>query len=146
MFLICLVYLLLLYYRCCYFLLLLLLLVVLFLHKTKDFWRFLVRTFRRRWFERDEMMFFFEKILLHAIFSILCGKCFILLLQSKRSLLSSLSSSLFSYYKAKSNLFKEDLNSASPAFSTNFSAVLCTCSNVSILLSNSLARKIFSPR
>ena len=93
-------------------------------------------------------MFFFEKILLHAIFSILCGKCFILLLQSKRSLLSSLSSLLFSllYYKAKSNLFKEDLNSASPAFSTNFSAVFCTCSNVSILLSNSLARKIFSPR
>ena len=83
---------------------------------------------------------------MHAIFSILCGKCLILLLQSKRSLLSSLSSSLFSYYKAKSNLFKEDLNSASPAFSTNFSAVLCTCSNVSILLSNSLARKIFSPR
>ena len=78
-------------------------------------------------------------------FNFVWGSVFILF-QSKRSLLSSLSSSLFSYYKAKSNLFKEDLNSASPAFSTNFSAVLCTCSNVSILLSNSLARKIFSPR
>ena len=91
-------------------------------------------------------MFFLRRFL--CIFSILCGEVFSYFFNRSAlfSLLSSLSSSLFSYYKAKSNLFKEDLNSASPAFSTNFSAVLCTCSNVSILLSNSLARKIFSPR